>query len=108
MTDQMRLAIGQFNQLTDEKLQFIRQLGVKDVLLVNLRRRFGQQHARLDLHQGRRQHQKITHRVRVQRLEQPHVLQILTQHPSDRDIVDVHLVPADQVQQQIHRPAVAI
>ena len=33
MTNWMRLAIGQFNQLTEEKLQFIRQLGVKDILL---------------------------------------------------------------------------
>jgi len=31
--EQMRLALGQFNQLSDEKLQFIKQLGVKDVLL---------------------------------------------------------------------------
>ena len=29
----MRLAVGQFNQLSDERLQFIKQLGVNDVLL---------------------------------------------------------------------------
>lgn len=29
----MRLGIGQFNQLTDERLQFIKQLGVNDMLL---------------------------------------------------------------------------
>jgi len=29
----MRLAVGQFNQLSDERLQFIKQLGVGDVLL---------------------------------------------------------------------------
>lgn len=29
----MRLGIGQFNQLTDERLQFIKQLGVDDMLL---------------------------------------------------------------------------
>lgn len=29
----MRLALGQFNQLSDERLQFIKQLGVDDVLL---------------------------------------------------------------------------
>jgi mannonate dehydratase len=29
----MRLAVGQFDRLTDERLQFIRQLGVEDVLL---------------------------------------------------------------------------
>ena len=33
MESRMRLGIGQFRELTDEKLQFIRQLGVKDVLL---------------------------------------------------------------------------
>jgi mannonate dehydratase len=33
MSEGMRLAIGQFNTVTDELLQFIRQLGVKDVLL---------------------------------------------------------------------------
>jgi len=31
--EQMRLAAGQFNQLSDERLQFIKQLGVDDVLL---------------------------------------------------------------------------
>jgi len=33
MAHTMRLALGQFNQLTDERLQFIRQLGVKEVVL---------------------------------------------------------------------------
>jgi len=31
----MRLALGQFNELSDERLQYIRQLGVGDVLLNN-------------------------------------------------------------------------
>jgi mannonate dehydratase len=33
MTLEMRLAMGQFNELSDERLQFIRQLGLKDLLL---------------------------------------------------------------------------
>jgi len=33
MGEQMRLAIGQFSTATDELLQFVRQLGVRDVLL---------------------------------------------------------------------------
>jgi len=33
MEHTMRLAVGQFNQLSDERLQFIKQLGVGDVLL---------------------------------------------------------------------------
>lgn len=33
MTLPMRLAMGQFNQLSDERLQFIKQLGVDDVLM---------------------------------------------------------------------------
>jgi mannonate dehydratase len=33
MALEMRLAIGQFNELTDERLLFIRQLGLKDLLL---------------------------------------------------------------------------
>jgi mannonate dehydratase len=43
VTEEMRLAIGQFNELTDERLEFIRQLGVKDVLL-NTPRLPGQTH----------------------------------------------------------------
>jgi mannonate dehydratase len=33
MVDAMRLAVGQFNELSDERLQYIKQLGVDDVLL---------------------------------------------------------------------------
>lgn len=33
----MRLAMGQLNRLSDERLQFIKQLGVGDVLLYALR-----------------------------------------------------------------------
>ena len=49
MGEQMRLAVGQFNTATDELLQFIRQLGVKDVLL-NTARLPGETHwAYMDL-----------------------------------------------------------
>ena len=33
MALEMRLAIGQFSELTDERLLFIQQLGIKDLLL---------------------------------------------------------------------------
>jgi mannonate dehydratase len=33
MADQMRVAVGQFNQLSDERLRFARQMGVSGVLL---------------------------------------------------------------------------
>ena len=33
MTPRMRLGLGQFNELTDEKLTFIKQLGADDFLM---------------------------------------------------------------------------
>ena len=33
MEPRMRLGLGQFNQISQERLQFVKQLGVKDVLL---------------------------------------------------------------------------
>ena len=33
MSPQMRIGLGQFNELTDEKLAFIKQLGADDFLM---------------------------------------------------------------------------
>ena len=33
MSTQMRIALGQFNEITDEKLTFIKQLGADDFLM---------------------------------------------------------------------------
>ncbi len=82
---------------------------VQQVLaVVLLRRRLGQEHSRLDLHQRRRHDQEVPHHLRVQHLQQAHVSQVLLEDASDGDIVDIHLVPADQVQKQLHRAAVGV
>jgi hypothetical protein len=53
--------------------------------------------------QRRRHHQELTRDIEVQLLHQLDVLQILLGDYRDRDVVDVHLTGANEVQEQIER-----
>ena len=70
-----------------------------------LLRRVGtrQQRARLDVNQRRRHHQELPGHVEVQLLHQIDVAEVLLGDERDRDVVDVHLVLANEVQQEIER-----
>ena len=63
-----------------------------------------QQHARLDVDERRRHHQELPRHVQVEVLHQVDVVEVLLRDDRDRDVVDVHLVLLDEVQQQIQRP----
>jgi hypothetical protein len=62
-----------------------------------------QEHARLDVNQRRRHDEELAGNVEIQLLHQVDVFQILLRDQRDRNVVDVDLVPLDQVQQQIER-----
>ena len=70
------------------------------------RRRFRsrQNRARLDVDQRRRHHQELAGDVQIQLLHQLDVGEVLLGNQRDRDVVDVHLVLLDEVNQQIERP----
>jgi hypothetical protein len=55
------------------------------------------------VNQRRRHHEELPRDVEVQILHQVDVLEVLFRHLEDRDVVDVHLVPLDEMQQQIER-----
>ena len=63
----------------------------------------GQQCLRLHVRQGRSHHQVLTGNVDVQRLHQIQVRQVLLGDEADRNVEDVELVLANQMQQQIER-----
>ena len=53
----------------------------------------------------RRRHDKeLPHHVEVQLLHEPQVVQVLLRDERNRDVVDVHLMFPDEVQQQVERP----
>ena len=54
--------------------------------------------------QRRRHHQELTGDVEIQVLHQLDVVEVLLGDQRDRDVVDVHLVLANEVQEQIERP----
>ena len=66
-----------------------------------------QQHARLDLGQRRGHHQILAGELELQFLHQLDVLHVLAGDLGDRDVENVDVLPADQVQQQIERPSKA-
>ena len=62
-----------------------------------------QQHARLDLGQRRGHHQVLAGELELHFLHQLDVLHVLARDLGDRDVEDVEVLPADQVQQQVER-----
>ena len=92
-----------FQELAD-KLGTGVELQVAGLALLDRRRR--QQHPRLDLHERGRHHQKVPGQVRVHAGKDFHVTHVLLGDPGDGNIVDVHLLPADEVEQQIQRPVI--
>ena len=62
-----------------------------------------QQRLRLDVDERRRHHQELAGDVEVQLLHQLDRVEVLRGDQRDRDVVDVDLVPPDEVQQQIER-----
>jgi hypothetical protein len=56
------------------------------------------------VNQRRRHHQEFPRDIQVQLLHQPEVAEILLGNEGNRDVVDVHLVLANEVQEEIQRP----
>ena len=63
-----------------------------------------QQHFRLDMNQGGRHVHELGAQVHVQLPGLFHVLQILRGDGGDGNVLDIDLLPANQVQKQIERP----
>jgi hypothetical protein len=80
------------------------QLGARVFLRRLDRGRPRQQQARLDLHQHRRHHQVLGGELEVLRPHDLDVLEVLARERRHRDVQDVEVFLADQVQQQIQRP----
>ncbi len=68
----------------------------------------GQEHAGFDLDQRRSHHEEFPREVRIERLEHVHVREVLLGNGDNGNVLDVHLVPTNQEQQQIQRPVVQI
>ena len=64
----------------------------------------GDEHLGLDVDEGGRHHHELARHVQVQLLHQVQVLHVLARDGRDGDVVDVDLVLADEVQQQVERP----
>jgi hypothetical protein len=62
-----------------------------------------QQHLRFDSHQGRRQHKELTGDVDIVPFHQVEVTQIIPCYFGNWDIVDVEIVPLDQIQDHPER-----
>jgi hypothetical protein len=67
-----------------------------------------QQHPGLDLHQGSRHHQELAGNVEIQLLHQVQVIEILLGDDGDLNVVHVHLVLLDQMNEQIERAVEAL
>ena len=65
-----------------------------------------QQRLRLDMNQQRRHVNKLARRIHIGLLQLVAVVQKLRRHQRDRNVVDVDILLADQVQQQVERPVV--
>src|SRR5512141_64893 len=76
-------------------------LGYFLLLLVPVAR---QQRLRLDVDEGGGHHQELARDLEVQRLQHVEVGEVLLGDPGDGDVVDVELLLADQVQQDVEGP----
>jgi hypothetical protein len=92
------LVLLMFEQSPHERLARI-LLGL--VLLSRVRAR--QQRARLDMNQRRRHDEELARNIQVQLLHQGDVGEVLLGDERNRDVVDVHLVLANEVNQQVKR-----
>ena len=63
-----------------------------------------QQHARLDLYQHRRHQQILCRQFQVAAAHLVHIRQVLARECGHRDVKDVEVLLADQIQQQVQRP----
>src|SRR6185436_6995491 len=61
-------------------------------------------HARLDLDQHRRHQQVVGGELEVARADLVDVGEVLARHARHRDVEDVEVLLADQVEQQVERP----
>jgi hypothetical protein len=73
------------------------------VLALRLRGLDRHQHLRLDVDEGGRHHHELAGHVEVHLLHQVQVLHVPARDGRDGDVVDVDLVAADQVQEQVER-----
>ncbi len=62
-----------------------------------------QQRPRLDVDQRGRHDQELTRHIQIHLLHQIDVLEVLVRDEGDRNVVDVHLMLLDEVQQQVER-----
>jgi hypothetical protein len=62
-----------------------------------------EQAAALDVDEVRRHDHETRPRLEIERLERVHELQVLLRDPLDRDVVDIHLILLDEVEEQIER-----
>ena len=67
------------------------------------RRRAREQILALDPHEGGGHDEEIARHLDVQRVQGSQILQVLPRDPRDGDLPDLHLVPLDEVQEQIQR-----
>src|SRR5258708_2493934 len=84
--------------------QTINQLSARiDELFLFSQRITRQEHARLQLDQLRSHNQKIASHGQIEFLHHIQIAKILVSDSRDRNVVDVHLLLANQVKQQIKR-----
>ena len=76
----------------------------RDVVVLLVLRLLWEEHLALDVGQRRRHHEVLARDVEVQLLHHRHILQIALGHERDRQVENVQLVLADQVQEQVERP----
>ena len=62
-----------------------------------------QQHLALDVNQRRRHDEELAGEVEVQLLQQVQVLEVLLRDDRDLDVIHVHLVLLDQMDEQVER-----
>ena len=70
------------------------------------RRHARKKHAALDVDQQRSHINEVRRRIHLGLLQALHVGQKLGRDPADGDVVDIDVLLADQVQQQVQRPVV--
>ena len=60
-----------------------------------------QQHAALDVNQRGRHHQELAREIQIELLHQPEVVEVLLGDERDRNVVHVHLILPNQMNEQI-------
>src|SRR5439155_18956563 len=84
--------------------QAVYELGARVFLVFGRRRGVRRkQHPRFDVDQRGRHENKFTRKVDIQLLEQMEIVEVLFGDPGDGNVVDIDLLLADQVEQQVER-----